>query len=427
MRITFASGLVAMGMVLAWWLPLEAAAPGSAFTYQGQLSFNGTPSAGSYDFQFVLYPTEIGGAPVGTVVEMGSVAVVDGGFNVALDFGAAAFDGTARWLEISLRPSSAGQEFLRLSPRQSVGVVPYALHALDTSGSATQGPPGPPGPKGDKGDKGDPGTTWAGISDKPPGFADGIDNGRDFDTGQGLLWELRPDGRYLTAVFGGSGVNNSAARSDHDHWGDWFSDSPSGSRAGFNKNSGIFSVVQNATSAATHGIVAEAKGDATGVTGSSETGKGLAGQSASGTGVHGSSTTGTGVMGSNGFKRGRLGTEEAALVADAGTSTATAIQVEKGALRVKGAGLNSNTFAFIHPVTTENYLAFSGAAERTTIDHPLCNGDPNAILIVTPRVPTPGVALRVSTWYAGGELNRWRIYADPMEPGDRFNVLVIKP
>ena len=35
---------------------------------------------------------------------MNDVLVTDGLFMVALDFGLAAFDGEARWLEISVRP-----------------------------------------------------------------------------------------------------------------------------------------------------------------------------------------------------------------------------------------------------------------------------------------------------------------------------------
>lgn len=36
----------------------------SAFTYQGHLTDNGAPANGTYDFQFNLFSTVIGGSPV---------------------------------------------------------------------------------------------------------------------------------------------------------------------------------------------------------------------------------------------------------------------------------------------------------------------------------------------------------------------------
>jgi hypothetical protein len=91
------------GLTLAKPDARPAAAPqavlGNGFTYQGQLTDGGDPAQGVFDFQFVLFDT----AAVGTGTLQGSVTaenvtVVDGLFTVALDFGAGAFAGDARWL-----------------------------------------------------------------------------------------------------------------------------------------------------------------------------------------------------------------------------------------------------------------------------------------------------------------------------------------
>lgn len=395
----------------------------AGFTYDGNLTHGGQPVNSPQDFRFVLFADQLAGPAVAGPLERSGVAVSAGRFSVPLDFGPSAFGSEGRWLEIAVRPANQpGAEYVRLAPRQPVMAVPYALYAIT-------GAPGPEGPPGPKGDPGAPGSTWAGISGIPAGFADGIDNNTVYSAGPGLELGVTPSGSFDYRVkFAGDGFAQSAARSDHTHDNDiWYFGGPGeGSQVRFGLEGSIISARQTATAASTYGINAVAQGEATGVLGASTSGRGVAGQSNSGAGVHGTSTSGTGVLGSNGFKRGSLGTEEAAVVADAGSSTATAIQVEKGALRVKGAGLNSNTFVFVHAVTVENYADFSGAAERTFIDHPLCNNDPNAILLVTPRYPTSGAAARISVYYHDGS-GFWRIYADPMDPGDRFNVMVIKP
>ena len=97
----------------------------------------------------------------------------------------------------------------------------------------------------------------------------------------------------------------------------------------------------------------------------------------------------------------------------------------RGALRVPGAGIGTNGAAFIH-------VTAAGNAARM-IDNPVCNGDPNAILIITHRsagdINTPsnlhnhpvGVSFSGSNWY---------IYNEDfaiMPAGLRFNILVIKP
>src|SRR2546422_9598013 len=76
---------------------------GTAFTYQGRLTDNGTPANGNYDLRFILYNTESNGSQVGNTLTNESVAVSNGLFSAALDFGTGVFDGSAYWLEVAVR------------------------------------------------------------------------------------------------------------------------------------------------------------------------------------------------------------------------------------------------------------------------------------------------------------------------------------
>lgn len=107
-----------------------ATALGTGFTYQGRLTDAGSPANGAYDLRFILYDAETGGAQVGTVTATkDDVQVVNGLFSVDLDFGATAFNGDARWLEIAVRPGTSTATHTVLSPRQPVSPTPYALYA----------------------------------------------------------------------------------------------------------------------------------------------------------------------------------------------------------------------------------------------------------------------------------------------------------
>ena len=114
-------------------LSLPAATPVStAFTYQGRLtSTNGTPVSGPVDFLFALWDQSTGGTNVTPMTELDLVEVTNGLFTVTLDFGAEAFNGEARWLEIAVHNSEdVVMDFTLLAPRQPLTATPYALHAL---------------------------------------------------------------------------------------------------------------------------------------------------------------------------------------------------------------------------------------------------------------------------------------------------------
>jgi hypothetical protein len=98
----------------------------TAFTYQGRLNAGGQPASGLYDFRFILYSAEVGGNQVGGIVNIPSVTVINGLFATVLDFGPGAFDGTARWLDISVRTNN-GAGFTPLVPRQTLSPTPHAM------------------------------------------------------------------------------------------------------------------------------------------------------------------------------------------------------------------------------------------------------------------------------------------------------------
>ena len=109
---------------------------GSEFTYQGQLNEAGLPADGDYDFVFRLFDAETGGTQIGSEFEADECTVTDGLFTLQLDFGAGAFAGDARWIEIDVRASAGGLPYTTLSPRQPVTAAPVALYALDGPGSS---------------------------------------------------------------------------------------------------------------------------------------------------------------------------------------------------------------------------------------------------------------------------------------------------
>src|SRR5215813_5123356 len=112
----------------ASWL---AQGQGTAFTYQGRLTDNGSLANGSYEMAFGLFGASSGGNPLAPPVT-NNVAVTNGLFVVTLDFGAA-FPGAERWLEIAVR-SGGGDSFTLLNPRQKITAAPYAITAQSLTG-----------------------------------------------------------------------------------------------------------------------------------------------------------------------------------------------------------------------------------------------------------------------------------------------------
>jgi|GEM_PF-572418 len=131
--------------------PAPLAPLGTAFTYQGQLQDGAGPVDNVCDFEFRLYDAASSGAQIGTTQTKLNVPVSAGFFTVSdLDFGAGAFGGEARWLEIAVRCPAGSGSYNTLVPRQALTAAPYATYA-DTS-------------------------PWGGLAGVPAGFADDVDD-----------------------------------------------------------------------------------------------------------------------------------------------------------------------------------------------------------------------------------------------------------
>ncbi len=115
--------------VMAGSLATYGASVGTAITYQGQLKTQGAPYAGSADLIFTLYDAATSGSVKGGPITLTNVTVVTGLFAVQIDFGAAAFAGDARWIDIQVRTPTGSGSYTTLAPRQPIAVTPYAQFA----------------------------------------------------------------------------------------------------------------------------------------------------------------------------------------------------------------------------------------------------------------------------------------------------------
>jgi hypothetical protein len=115
----------------------QAAAQGTAFTYEGQLN-NGIGQAnGLYDLTFSLYNAANGGAQTGGAFTDTAVGVTNGLFTATMDFGAV-FTGTPYWLQIGVRTNGNGA-FTVLTPRQQLTPTPYAIFAETANAAGLSG------------------------------------------------------------------------------------------------------------------------------------------------------------------------------------------------------------------------------------------------------------------------------------------------
>lgn len=111
----------------------------SSITYQGHLMDAGVSANASYDIRLTLKNAATAGSNVVPPVATSPVTAVNGLFTLSVDFGSAAFDGSDRWLEVSVRPAGSSGAYTILAPRQKLSASPYALKSLKagTADSAT--------------------------------------------------------------------------------------------------------------------------------------------------------------------------------------------------------------------------------------------------------------------------------------------------
>jgi len=119
---------------------------GTGFAYQGQLDENGAPLSGPVDLRFSLHDALTEGQQVGSSIVFSDYQVSGGVFAVELDFGVAAFNGQARYLQIEVRsphdPTDT-EPYTTLEPRLPVSATPYALQTrglyVDEAGNLSIG------------------------------------------------------------------------------------------------------------------------------------------------------------------------------------------------------------------------------------------------------------------------------------------------
>lgn len=130
-----ALSLAVLAILVTLKVPLSTLrAQGTAFAYQGRLNDGSNLANGVYDLRFAIYDSgNSSGNLIAGPVTNSAIAVSDGLFTVALDFGGGVFDGNARWLEIAVRTNGA-TSFTTLTPRQLLTPTPYAILAGTASG-----------------------------------------------------------------------------------------------------------------------------------------------------------------------------------------------------------------------------------------------------------------------------------------------------
>ena len=291
-----------LGLAAALAAGIHAAPLGPGFTYQGKLNDSGTPATGKYDMVFNLYDAPTNGNVLGTFSIFGGVPVTNGLFTVELnaynEFGTNAFNGQARWLQIGVRTNSnnAMNPWVFLNPRQPLDCTPQAMFAENAGNAAKADLAASVADGAITSSKLAPGSlAWSNITGIPAGFSDGLDDIIFYKAGKGLNLDWLFE---FSVNFAGSGSANSAARSDHGHFGANWGGSASFANGlsvtnGANNSVGLYG--QQGTGSGFPYIF----GNTAGVWGESSQGNGVFGGSAAGAGVRGISlgTNGYGVYG----------------------------------------------------------------------------------------------------------------------------------
>jgi hypothetical protein len=105
----------------------------TSFNFQGRLNSGSSPANGNFELQFRLFDSIAGGSQIGGTITRPSVTVINGIFTTQLDFGAVAFGGAGRFIEIGVRPAGDTNAFTILNPRQEVLSAPYSIQAKNAS------------------------------------------------------------------------------------------------------------------------------------------------------------------------------------------------------------------------------------------------------------------------------------------------------
>jgi hypothetical protein len=456
MRSRAVSVIVLWGLAVVTGPPANGAAPvAPSFTFQGQLRANGVPVGETCDFWFSLWDAAEGGAQAGPTLAFDGLGtnpppidVVNGLFSVDLSFGSSAFSGQARWLEVVVACPTGHATLVVLTPRQPVTPAPYALYSVAGPGAG-----GFWAPSGDTIHNTNEGHVGIGtVEPTHPLHVEHDVTGRAIrangtisvyrgldEPGTGLFISRTtatvPFPIASTTQIDGNRVDASSTLNPA---ASLILNSASGGSVGIGtKSPGRKLHIGDNTIADSEGMIRLASRSGTqgsnriwdvGVpeTDADTSGAGYSfviDDTQAGTDAELMIKYGSGYVG--------IGTIHPETRLDvAGTTRTTALEVDGGAIHVRGAGPNTSTAVFIHVPTMSNSRcdAVGNACHETTINHPFANGDPNAILFVTPS-GTPRFesdSTQVHVRYDTDE-QRWKIRTRWWDlPDLRFNVMIIK-
>jgi hypothetical protein len=462
---------------------------GSGFTYQGRLLDGGNPANGTYDLRFTLFDALTGGSQVGSPLTLSSQTVTNGLFTVTLDFGTTAFRGAARFMQIEVQHNGGG--FVLLAPRQPLTPAPYAMSLMpgavisattnsnvltavnNGAGVALKGTgTGGSGVEGDS-------TSGIGVAGYTSSSTSGALAGLNFGSGPGVA-AVSVNGTGVSASsINGIGVsanstNSTAVNAQGKTAGVYgvgtdvgaagvrgvansgtgaaglygYSTSGYGAQgiSGAANGTGVYGVDNNTGSSGvagtssfgygvygtgSTGVRGETAAGGNGISGLSPSGNGVIGTGTSGTGANGTTNTGTGVKG-QAFASGGTGVKATGI----GSGTA-ALWIDNGSIRVTNAGNETTSTVFQHIVHTGTGGNTCQSNGFSILDNPYANGDPNAILVVTPMeyIDNPVIPHSVFVAYAATPLfdcpgGRWLVSpttANTFGNLESYNVMVIKP
>lgn len=119
---------LAMSLALAGAVRAQTALT-SAFTYQGEVAWNGGTPTSTVDLQFRLFDAGIGGSQIGITIEKLTTSLTNNRFTTDLDFGFNAFSGNERFLEIAVRSPAGSGSYVTLTPRQRLAAGPNSIYS----------------------------------------------------------------------------------------------------------------------------------------------------------------------------------------------------------------------------------------------------------------------------------------------------------
>jgi hypothetical protein len=378
---------------------------GTSFTYQGRVLHEDTAINGSCDFEFSLWDDPGGGTDLG-VQPIPGVPVSDGYFTVELDFGAGAFTGGARYLQIGV---DCGQGFALLEPRQALTAAPYAHGlrpgaavesatgaALNLTTSATSG------------------AALNAIASASSGNAAAVYGSSQAADGAGVSgYNTRSGYGVYGSAAGGTGVpygvyglaGHAGSATSYGVFGK----SNSSVGTGVGGEAPMNGIYGKATASNGYGVYGEAtasSGSTYGVYGkaTSSSGKGVYGEGH--TGVHGSSSAGAGVWGSSADGWGVSGSSNSSYGVRGGSNTGTGVYGE-GPTGVHGSG---STGAGVWGSSADGY----GVSGSSTNSYGIRGGSTHSTGVygTAPVTGTAGIATN-----SGGLA--WGVYGKTTSPAGR--------